>query len=184
MIESLFEKQQKPVPGPLDATFHVLLLAAGDPGYLDPQRVLDISNELDLSGRGSLAKGFYTDIQPRLVGSSEEIFHTIEVAVRRSFDFMKCPLIFGGDSTILPAIIRGVEGQSSFEILKLEDIGSVGTKSVVVEIDGDSVSSFQIPTALNLFIDQVKAIVVTGTTAADIPAVLKAVLDLCDRIKV
>ena len=184
MIASLFEKQQTPVPGPLDAVFHVLLLAAGDPGFLDPQRILDISAEIDVSGRESLSKGFYTDILPRLVGSSEEIFHTIEVAVRRSFDFMKCPLIFGGDSTILPAIIRGIEGQSSFEIVTLRDVGSIGSKEVVVVIDGNTLDSNHLLSPFDLPIDQVKAIVVTGSDSADVHVILTTVLDLCDQIKI
>lgn len=184
MIESLFEKQQNPVPGPLDAEFHVLLLAAGEPGFMDPQTILEKSCELPTENHRAMALGFYTDIPPRLSGTAEEIAHTIEVAVRRSFDFMKCPVIFGGDSSIVPAIIRGVEGQvKQFSVVPVAQIESSVSNSMVIQIDGDSLNRTPDFSSVDLTISQVKAIVITGTSAADPVCVVDTVLNLCDRIR-
>jgi len=184
MIESLFETVQIPVPGPLDAEFHVLLLTAGELGHMNPQTILDSSADLSYRIHKSLQLGFYTDIPPRLVGTQEEIAHTIEVAVRRSFDFMKCPIIFGGDSSIEPAIIRGLEGQvKQFSMIDSRELSAERTGNIVIKIDADNpqdVYTYELAETLDF--DCVKAVVITGSDQADPSAVIRAVLNLCDLI--
>lgn len=171
---SFLEKQQSPTPGPLDAEFHILQLQFGD-SALQPQELLKASQELTVDPT-LLNRGFYTDIPPRLGETIEESEQAIEVAVRRSFDFMKLPIILGGSSEILPAVFRGIEGQiPAFTIHDAGDIiEEVG--SVVLTFDADSLpAKDQVYTKRS--IESIGAIIVTGDSQGNEANVIDALMN-------
>lgn len=183
MINSFFDLVQNPVPGPLDAAFHVLLLCTENAGAMNPLTVLESSAHVDPNGHRSLANGFYTDIPPQLTGSVEEVAHTIEVAVRRSYDFMKCPIILGGDRSIVEPVLRGVQGQIGCFVVARDPRDLVGTtEPVLFHFDADD-NSEPFP-AEEFPVNRVAAILFTGTAKTNPEKVVNQILKLCDTLRV
>ncbi len=72
-----------------------------------------------------------------------------------------------------------------FAVVGCGSLAANCSNSMVIAIDGDSVGVVRPDfSSVDLGIDQVKAIVITGTSSADLKAVVETVLDLCDRIRV
>lgn len=175
IYNSFFEQQQNPAPGPLDAEYHILQLPFGGDNALQPQELLLKSQEVSLESVLT-ERGFYTDIPPRLGATIEESEHTIEVAVRRSFDFMKLPLIIGGSNEILPAVFRGIEGQvADFIICDASSIQE-SEKRVVITFDADNLPA-EDQNYTPRSHESIAAVIVTGTSGSDATEVLQSLLN-------
>lgn len=183
-FESFLERQQSPVPGPLDAAFHIIQLGFGGNEAMSPEKLIAASQEIELDGTVVQSVGIYTDIPPNMSNTIEESEHTIEVAVRRSFDFMKLPVIIGGNNLIVPAVIRGLEDQiDSFAMISAEEVMSCGDSTLVLTIDGDSLpeTDFYEFTEL-LSVERVRAVVITGSRNVNYHDVVVKLILLLDAI--
>lgn len=184
MSKTFLEKPQGTIPGPLDAEFHVIQLGFGGASGMSPEKLIDASQEVDNCSEGLISAGIYSDIPPQMADTIEESEHTIEVAVRRSFDFMKLPLILGGNSEILPAVRRGLDDQlGTYVEVVAEKAGEIEGDNLVITLDGDALPEIDFASFSDkLSIERVGAVVVIGSGDVDYSSVAKKVVDLLNAI--